>query len=491
MDSVQQHYEAIPYAAYVHGTTHPTRLAAKALLAGVTAPDPRTARVLEIGCGPGLNTITIAHTLPRARCVGIDVSSRHIDMARSIAAETSVDNVELRQADLRTFADAEGFDYIIAHGVFSWVPDDVKDALARLCRSCLRPGGIAYISFNTLPGWAPAMTMRKLLGALPGPGMGVIDPSHRKVVEALATQWRTDMRYIGWLRIAEQFLAADPSYLTHDHLGVTNDPYYLLDFADYMGQRGMRYLGDAITPFGTTETVTPEVQQVMADLKLSPLQCEQMVDFAVAQTHRAALLVRDDTPVGGFTPQSLEDLLIATFLAPGPPGPDGLPAHYLTLDRKTVQFQDPFLNRFVLMLANKSPAPIPFAQAASAALAHPESQARPRPGTRQQLYEATVNLMASRIMFAVVADPCMRTGRELPPRPAISPLNRHLARHHKYVVNSVAHHITLTEPRAAFVAELDGSRTLGEVQKATALPEPEWRALLVYLWQQGVIHPAG
>src|SRR3954470_6442485 len=143
-------YDSVPYPGNVQPTTHPDRLAVGASLCGMRPPDVERCRVLELGCGDGANLIPIAHTLPGCTAVGIDLAMSAVEHARATAQALSLTNVSFHQADVLALPDDLGgpFDYIIAHGLYSWVPAAVRDALLVACGRLLAPDGVAYVSYN-------------------------------------------------------------------------------------------------------------------------------------------------------------------------------------------------------------------------------------------------------------------------------------------------------------------------------------------------------
>src|SRR5918997_4118593 len=147
-------YDAVRYSNNPYAQTHPERLATVAILHGLTPPDPFTARVLEVGCGAGGNLLAMAAATPGIRATGVDLAAGPIADGRAAIAEIGLENVELHAADVRSLADGSlgAFDYIVAHGVYSWIPDDARDALLATIRNCLVPDGVAYVSFNAQPG---------------------------------------------------------------------------------------------------------------------------------------------------------------------------------------------------------------------------------------------------------------------------------------------------------------------------------------------------
>src|SRR3954447_17448634 len=152
--SARTAYDEVRYSNYPYAQTHPDRLATVAGLHGLTAPDPRDARVLELGCGAAGNLIAMAVGPPGLHALGVNLASEPIPEGRRVVAEIGLGNVELRQGDILELADGSlgEFDYVIAHGVYAWVPPDVRDALLATCRAHLAADGLAYVSYNAYPG---------------------------------------------------------------------------------------------------------------------------------------------------------------------------------------------------------------------------------------------------------------------------------------------------------------------------------------------------
>src|SRR5215218_6536208 len=145
-------YDDVLYEGFVQGLAHPGSLAAMAALRGLVAPPVATARVLDLGCGAAANLLSIAATLPGAECVGLDLAARPVATGRALAEEAGLRNVRLDVASVADLpADLGPFDFVIAHGLYSWIPAAVADALLEACGRHLAPGGVAYISYNTYP----------------------------------------------------------------------------------------------------------------------------------------------------------------------------------------------------------------------------------------------------------------------------------------------------------------------------------------------------
>ncbi len=148
-------YDELPYDSLPLPETQPDFLAAMAKLHGFDAPDPRRARILELGCAQGGNLIPLAWRWPESDCVGVELSRVQAEAGAAFVKRLGLPNVRIVHGDLAALPDDLGaFDYIIAHGVFSWVPPAVQQALLEACRRHLSPQGVAYVSFNVAAGWA-------------------------------------------------------------------------------------------------------------------------------------------------------------------------------------------------------------------------------------------------------------------------------------------------------------------------------------------------
>src|SRR6266478_9537585 len=163
-DALQASYDELAYQTFPFAQTHPDRLATLGWLFGLTPAPIERCRVLEIGCSSGGNLIPVAATLPQSEFVGVDFSAGEIDDGKADVAALHLGNVRLLQMDINDFGETFGtFDYIVAHGVYSWVSNDVQDKLLAICARQLSPGGIAYVSYNTLPGWRMRGAVREAM----------------------------------------------------------------------------------------------------------------------------------------------------------------------------------------------------------------------------------------------------------------------------------------------------------------------------------------
>lgn len=312
-------YDAIPYSSHPFPQSHPDRLAAVARLFGLETPPPENCRVLELGCAMGGNLISMAQKYPGAHFVGIDASSRQIAEGWKIVDALNIRNIELKHLDImQVTADLGTFDYIISHGVYSWVPPAVQDRMLDLCKRHLSSKGVAYVSYNTFPGWHIRGIVRDMMLYR---GMQFDEPAARlsqakSLVEFVAKSTPgTDDPYRKLLQDELDVLTrSDDYYLHHDHLEENNHPVYFHEFARRLGVSGLQYLGEADFSTMVSTNFSPDVAKTLHDLGAHDiLQMEQYMDFVRCRYFRQTLIchsaVRLNRQLG---PALVRDLWLAS-----------------------------------------------------------------------------------------------------------------------------------------------------------------------------------
>jgi SAM-dependent methyltransferase len=231
-------YDRVPYPGHPFAQTHPDRLATIATLFGLRPADPAACRVLELGCGDGGNLVPMAYGLPGSAFTGIDLSPRAIEHADELRRALNLENLELRRADLTALGELGTFDYIVCHGVYSWVEPHVRDALLEACRVHLAPHGIAYVSYDVFPGGHMREVTRQMLR---WHLRGVEDPGER-IAQARALL--TAVAEAGQPQ-AEWALAQSDAALYHDELAEHHEAVLFSDFVAHAARHGLRFLAEA------------------------------------------------------------------------------------------------------------------------------------------------------------------------------------------------------------------------------------------------------
>ena len=301
-DVQQTIYSELGYKSMPFPYTTPATLEAYAALVGISAPNPKTARVLELGATYGGNIISQALFNPDATFVGIELSQEQVEKGNEVIANAGLTNVSLVQSDIASIGSEIGtFDYIIAHGVYSWVDDGVKDALLRLIDEHLAEDGIAYISYNTYPGWHTMEEVRQLMmfsnrdkaqfnhkeKVLHGKTIGSIVGSQILKYDNLKER---NSKFLGALRSVMQ---KDEYYVGHDHLEPNNDPVYFYQFNDHLGAHNLAYLCDADLTLSMVRSFDADIADTLDKLALNDhVAQEQYLDFMLDTTFRKSIICK-------------------------------------------------------------------------------------------------------------------------------------------------------------------------------------------------------
>ena len=301
-DVQQTIYSELGYKSMPFPYTTPATLEAYAALVGISAPNPKTARVLELGATYGGNIISQALFNPDATFVGIELSQEQVEKGNEVIANAGLTNVSLIQSDIASIGSEIGtFDYIIAHGVYSWVDDGVKDALLRLIDEHLAEDGIAYISYNTYPGWHTMDEVRQLMmfsnrdktqfnhkeKVLHGKTIGSIVGSQILKYDNLKER---NSKFLGALRSVMQ---KDEYYVGHDHLEPNNDPVYFYQFNDHLGAHNLAYLCDADLTLSMVRSFDADIADTLDKLALNDhVAQEQYLDFILDTTFRKSIICK-------------------------------------------------------------------------------------------------------------------------------------------------------------------------------------------------------
>lgn len=302
-------YDEVPYPLYSHSQTHPSELATLARLHGLTPAPVEGCRVLEIGCAGGGNLIPMAYGLPGSQFIGVDFSSRQIGQGQQLVDALQLSNIRLLTLNLLDLDQPMGqFDYIIAHGFYSWVPEPVREKLFEVCRRHLAPHGVAYISFNAYPGWKAMSAIRDMLlyrtRDLPDPGERARHA--HAFLDFLAEFTSAGKRLSTSITYAHaEYLKTvlnttkkgDEAYFLHDILEETNDPVYFHEFAAQAGRFGLQYLTDSDFRASLPGILPANVAETLNAMVKSRVDWEQYCDFLSNRMFRQALLCREEIPI--------------------------------------------------------------------------------------------------------------------------------------------------------------------------------------------------
>jgi methyltransferase-like protein/SAM-dependent methyltransferase len=298
-------YDDVLYAGHSYIHSHPNTLSTIARLRGLEPARLQHCRVLELGCASGENLIPMAEHLPDAEFVGIDLSARQIKRGRAYLEQTGIKNVDLRQMNILEIDSSLGdFDYILAHGIYSWVPPHVRDRLLAVCSERLHPQGVAYVSYNTFPGWHFFQIARNMMLYRI---RNTEEPLARaKMAREFIAQMADFMKpengdfsvfpnlYRGFIQTYHSFLTQsalrEDAHILHDELEEVNDPVYFHEFVAHAARHDLQYLGDANFSSMMAFNLPRDAAQMLQSIAADRIEMEQYVDFLRNRSFRHTIL---------------------------------------------------------------------------------------------------------------------------------------------------------------------------------------------------------
>jgi methyltransferase-like protein/cyclopropane fatty-acyl-phospholipid synthase-like methyltransferase len=463
-DPGQTSYDEIPYGSNPFSYTHPGCLAGVATLSGLAPPPVERCRVLELGCARGGNLIPMAQSLPAGRFVGIDLSRRQIAEGRAVVERLGLGNIRLEAMSILDVDEGFGeFDYIICHGVYSWVPAEVQDRILEICAANLVENGIAYVSYNTYPGWHLRATIRETMAfhvqQFDDPQVRI--EQARLFLNFLVRAARGPNSVYGRLLKQEaDFLSAQTdSYLFHEHLEEENHPLYFHQFNERASARKLQYLAEA-RPSALASQLPPDVTEVLAGLSTDHIRREQYLDFLCNGTFRRSLLCHARAPVDRPRPERLTGLRLVTKVKPVSERPDvrsDAVEEFRSSDGVSVSTNRPLVKAALLALFEVWPDGLDFSAVWAAVQSRLGDAAPARlDGEAGVLAEALLRCYMSDLVEVHAHAP--RFVREASTRPLASPLARLQAETGTRVTNLRHQAVDVGELEGVVLRFLDGSR---------------------------------
>lgn len=465
-------YDVVPYSVCAFPQTRPDRLAAIAMLLGLSPAPPHRCRVLELGCASGGNLIPLALVNPKSHFLGIDLSARQIDDGRRVARELALGNVDLRAMNIADLnADLGPFDYILAHGVYSWVSPQVQAKILDICSRQLSPQGVAYISYNVYPGWHARAAVREML------------LHHTRDLQDPAARVKAAREFIAFLAASTPGgESSDPgfgalirkelgvvqrisdTYLLHEHLEEYNEPLYFHQFVRRAAQKGLQYLAEAhvgsMIPERHGAAVEARLRKIAPDL----LQMEQYMDFVKNRMFRQTLLCRAEVPrAHAFQPQVIRSLYVSSLAKPASEQVSfepGRAEEFRAPGNCSLHSGDPLMKAVMLCLKDNQSVPVPYASLLSAARGRLAAAGVgiDEGAAEEKLPARLLNAFTAGVIDLAASPPCYTA--KISERPVASPYARLRAREGGSVVNFRLETIPLSEPSRLVLGYLDGENDL-------------------------------
>lgn len=463
-------YDEIPYDSQPIRETHPENLALQATLLGLRPAPPERCRVLELGCATGGNLIPMAYHLPESEFVGVELSAVQVATAQRLRAALGLRNLHIEQADLATLdPEAYGsFDYIIAHGLYSWVGPAVRTKLLALCARALAPQGIAYVSYNTLPGWHLRAVLREALlyGVRSETTAAARLARARWLLEQLERIYAAHddpiAQHLG--KEIATLRGRDASYLYHEYLEEVNAPVLFSEFMAEAERHGLQYLCET-----QLQTMFPEplgeAAVALVDSFEELIAQEQIMDFLRLRTFRQTLLCRAGIEIRReLDLQQFASFAYYALLTPCEPLDlaQCRPQPFTTPEGHTCYVSHPLTKLALVALAESYPDALAFADLSAMARARALSAGSPHAPEAAQLLGELTGLYLRQ--YVGVSPSPRHYFRELTPRPCATALARASAASGLGHVATAWHMpMGLDAFAARLLAGLDGRRTQNEL----------------------------
>lgn len=467
-------YERFPYKGSPIPNTTTNNLVLCALWHQVPRPPFQQFRVIELGCGNSANLLSLAFYHPESTFIGIDNALSELDRAREGAKYLGLKNIRFVLKDIRDLkpADFPPCDYIIAHGLYSWVPDAARDAILEFCRQALAPSGLAYISYNAQPGWSTRKLVRETLLRSRSVQEAAVGDKAARAIE-VAAQLLEDLPSRDYAYAAlladelERVRNGEPSYVFHEYLAEVNDGFWLRDFVERAKSHGLGYVADA--QFCRWEGHIPaELKTALARRDLDTVEQEEAADLLCNRYFHASILCREEAERNPISHREIfDEVYIATSLrAESDPFDltDGVVEQFFRGQGPEITLDASITKAAVVVLAAQWPFGFKldelFQQAATLLVTH---GCIARADARSQLLDELITLFEAGQIDLRVWEPSYNA--DVPAYPQAHALARFEAEHRDAL--TTPYHLPLPfEPEAlTLVRALDGSRSKAELQK--------------------------
>lgn len=287
-------------------------------------------RYLELGTGQGAGLCAMAASNPQGDFLGIDFHPGHIAHAQELARDAGLTNIRFVEADFVDLgaqwpADFGTFDYIALHGIYSWVPADVRQTIVDCLAHASRPGGLVYNSYNSQPGWLTTVPFQHVASRLKLAAGQTSDDALGNAIglfDKLAAANSEIFRALPPLKMRlDQVRNKNRSYLSQEYLHDSWLPLWHSEVARELVRAKLGYIGAAtMTDMLLPGVLGREVQEII-EAQPTPALQQDVQDIAINQTFRRDLFCRGARPVMGTHQAAIADTMIYLLSAPTAEGP--------------------------------------------------------------------------------------------------------------------------------------------------------------------------
>jgi methyltransferase-like protein/cyclopropane fatty-acyl-phospholipid synthase-like methyltransferase len=472
-------YDSVLYPSLAFVQAHPDRLAVMATLFGMNPPAVEHCRVLEIACGNGSNLIPMAYGLPGSEFFGVDLAAQPVEMARERIQRLGLKNIRIEAMDLMEIGpDLGEFDYIIAHGVYAWVPEPVQEKILAICNANLSAKGVAFVSYNTNPAGHVRKILREMVQYHEARNGRPSDRAEDRVKAArdvLKLLLKTVDSRSAWKAVLEEELkltfSRDENVVYHDDLAEYFLPVSFGEFAKRAENNGLQFLSEA----SLKDVLEPELgEEALASLRQLAqgelIAYQQYMDFARYRRFRQTLLCHSGISLKReAVPARARELLVASPLRVTSERPDGAVEFRNSRGAGTLTTNNPVIIAVLRRLEKIWPRAIRFEELASAILPLvPEAQ---QADAAEGLWQAVLKLGASQLIDLRTYELPVAMG--VSEKPAASLLARVMVQEGGTVTTLLHTHVNIEDEQGRkFLQLLDGTRDRQTLIDAMASGSP-------------------
>jgi SAM-dependent methyltransferase len=323
----------VAYTSNFYREITPTWLGFTSLLLGHRHPDlTRAFRYADLGCGNGFTALAVAAASPQAEVWGFDFNPAHVEFASALASRAGLANakfVETSFAELAALPEnaLPDFDFIVAHGVLSWISPANRRQLMSVIARRLKPGGLVYLSYNVTTGWTAMVPIQPLMRMLAS-----ASPVRTDVAAAGVLDFIDRLKQAGALFLQNNPLLdsrlqdirkQDARYIAHEYLNRDWHPLTFATIAGEMAEAKCRYIGSATLAENIDTVAVPAgVAPILAETQDIVLR-ETLRDIGCAQGFRRDVYRKGMAPVPVAEQQATLEAFV--FAGLGMATPDGGP----------------------------------------------------------------------------------------------------------------------------------------------------------------------
>ncbi|MBN9565137.1 MAG: methyltransferase regulatory domain-containing protein [Alphaproteobacteria bacterium] len=459
-------YDAVPYESYPYEQTHPQHLYTVGRIFGMQPVDFRKARVLELGGAAGGNIIPHAINYPDSEFVCVDLSPVQIEEGKKTVRELGLKNITLEAKSIMDIGEKDGlFDYIVCHGVFSWVPLFVQEGILKVCKNNLSVNGLAVISYNTLPGWNMVRTIRDMMvyhtQRFDNPAEKAAQS--RALLQFISETTQKGSPYAELVNNEVELLKTQAdSYLLHDHLEENNIQYYFHEFMKLANDQGLQYVGDTAVASMFTGNLPEKAAAVLATSD-DIVRTEQYTDFITNRRFRHSILCHQGVALSrNLQPQIIDEFYLVSYLKPEKP----VAEIDLKFDDQqkfsgpvTLTTHNRVATAIFLTLFENNKKPLKVDEIVKLTLERFDEEFRPAPDViKANLYELSLRVFLSGGM--VLLSERGVNADKVTEKPVALPLARHQAKSKTWVTNSRHQRLSIDIVPRLIIQYMDGTNDL-------------------------------